>query len=322
MIRAGNNNELLPVWIQDSIASIGWSGLGNPKQYASKPELLHKANVVYQDEKPHSRSSGVNQVWRFMTEIQKNDFVITYSKEKREYFIGEVTGTHFYDVNVGNSNYPNHINVKWGNETVERDALSQAAKNSLGSVLTIFRVDQWSSEILSLIEKGVPVQTDEEQEVEEEELIEDLVSKSLVMVEDKVVKLDPWKMQDIVGGLLQAMDYNVRISPKGPDGGVDILAFKDAFGFAKPVIKVQVKHRKVSASAPEIQQLLGANPLEASSLFVSTGGFTSHAEAVARHNGVSLVDLEELVRLLVEWYEKIPNDKRALLPLQKVYIPE
>ena len=97
--------------------------------------------------------------------------------------------------------------------------------------------------------------------------------------------------QELVGGLLEAMGYNVRISPKGPDGGVDVLAYKDAFGFIeKPIIKVQVKHRKSSASAPGIQQLLGANPIDANSLFVSTGGFTSHAEAVAKHNSVRLVN--------------------------------
>jgi restriction system protein len=43
---------------------------------------------------------------------------------------------------------------------------------------------------------------------------------------------------------------------------------------------------------------------------------------VAKHNSVRLVDLEELVRLVVQWYEKMPNDARALLPLKKIYVPE
>lgn len=33
------------------------------------------------------------------------------------------------------------------------------------------------------------------------------------------------------------------------DGGVDVLAHKDAFGFENPIIKEQVKHRKLTASA-------------------------------------------------------------------------
>jgi restriction system protein len=49
------------------------------------------------------------------------------------------------------------------------------------------------------------------------------------------------------------------------------------------------------AGTHEIQQLLGANPIDANSLFVSTGGFTSHVEAVAKHKSVRLIDLEELV---------------------------
>ena len=60
----------------------------------------------------------------------------------------------------------------------------------------------------------------EDVDIEEAEIIENLTSKALVLIEDKVDKLDPWEMQELVGGLLEAMEYNVRISPKGPDGGV------------------------------------------------------------------------------------------------------
>ncbi|MTH54110.1 restriction endonuclease [Bacillus mangrovi] len=321
MIRAGDDNELIPVWKEHGIASVGWPKLGNPIQYRTKDEMVAKSNIVFAESKPNSRRSWVNQVWRFSREVKKNDRVITYNKEKRDYMVGTVLESHFYDESVGNPAYPNNIKVDWEEITVERDSLSQAAKNSLGSVLTVFRVDEWGNEIENLIEHPF---TDPEpiDEVEEKEIIEDLVSKALVMVQDKVDKLDPWQMQELVGGLLQAMEYNVQVSPKGPDGGVDVLAYKDAFGFEKPIIKVQVKHRKSSAGAPEIQQLLGANPIDANSLFVSTGGFTSHAEAVAKHNSVRLVDLEELVDLVVKWYDNIPDDVRASLPLQKMYLPE
>jgi len=256
-------------------------------------------------------------------EIKQGDRVITYSKETREYMVGTVIESHFYDKSIGNPDYPNNVKVDWEEVTVERDSLSQAAKNSLGSVLTVFRVDDWGSEIEELVVHPFfePGNTGDD-EIVESEIIEDFVSKALVMVQDKVDKLDPWQMQELVGGLLQAMEYNVNVSPKGPDGGVDVLAFKDAFGFEKPIIKVQVKHRKSSASAPEIQQLLGANPIDANSLFVSTGGFTSQAKSVAKHNSVRLVDLEELVDLVVKWYENMPNDVRALLPLQKMYVPD
>lgn len=321
MIRAGDHNELILVWEDKGIASIGWPQLGNPKQYKTKEEMTARANMVFAESKPNSRNSWVSQVWRFSREINKGDRIITYYKEKREYMVGTVLEPHFYDETIGNPAYPNSVRVEWEEIKVERDSLSQAAKNSLGSVLTVFRVDEWGNEIESLLNNPSPSPEPADQ-TGEEEIIQELMSKATVMIQDKVDKLDPWQMQELVGGLLRAMDYNVQVSPKGPDGGVDVLAYKDAFGFEKPIIKVQVKHRKSTAGAPEIQQLLGANPIDANSLFVSTGGFTAQAELVAKHNSVRLVDLEELVDLVIDWYENMPADVRALLPLKKMYVPE
>ncbi|MDM5322035.1 restriction endonuclease [Bacillus altitudinis] len=321
MIRAGDQNDLIPMWEEKGLASIGWPKLGNPKQYQTKQEMNARADVIFAESKPFTRRSWVSQVWRFSREIQKGDRIITYIKESREYRVGTVTAPHFFDEAAGDKMYPNHIQVNWEPIAVKRDSLSQSAKNSLGSISTVFRVDDWGEEIEHLLKNPTSIPASED-ETEEDEIIEDLVSKATVMIADKVDKLDPWKMQDLVGGLLQAMSYNVRVSPKGPDGGVDVLAYKDAFGFEKPIIKVQVKHRKTSASAPEVQQLLGANPMNANSLFVSTGGFTSHAKAVAKHNEVHLLDLEELVNLIVHWYEDMPTETRSLLPLKKVYVPE
>ncbi|MFA1739360.1 restriction endonuclease [Lysinibacillus fusiformis] len=322
MVRAGDNNELIPIWLRQQIVSIGWPDLDNPKHVTTKEQLLEKADLVYAEEKPQTRSSWVSQVWRFSHDIEIGDRIISYSKEKREYIVGSVVEDYFYDDSNENP-YPNSLKVKWETNKITRDSLSQAAKNSLGSVLTVFRVDQWGSEIEKLLNNPITtIASDDLEENDETIIIEDLKSKAHLMIEDKVDKLDPWQMQDLVAGLLQAMKYNVKISPKGPDGGVDILAYKDAFGFEQPIIKVQVKHRKSTTGSPEVQQLLGANPLKANCIFVSTGGFTSQAITVAKQNGVKLIDLEELVQLIIEWYELMPNDTRALLPLQKMYVPE
>lgn len=77
------------------------------------------------------------------------------------------------------------------------------------------------------------------------------------------------------------MGYQVNVIPKGPDGGVDVLAHRDVFGFEHPIFKVQVKHRRVASGGPEIQQLLGANPHGANCIFVLTGGFTAAAKSSA-----------------------------------------
>ncbi|MGQ3545366.1 restriction endonuclease [Bacillus cereus] len=322
MVRAGSSNNLVPVWRKKGVASIGWAELGNPQGYSTREALIQKAHEVYEEKKPPTRLNWASQVWRFSHEIELGDHVITFTKDKREYLIGTVISTHKHDIGVVSNHYPNVIGVKWETKQIPRDDLSQGAKNSLGSTLTVFRVDDWGTELEGLLKGNVPTKSNEVKAEEEEIIKEDLVQKALTMIQDKVDKLDPWQMQDLVAGLLQAMGYNVKVSKKGPDGGVDILAHKDAFGFEKPIIKVQVKHRKSTSGGPEVQQLLGAHPIDANSLFVSTGGFTSQAESIARNNNVKLLDLEELVNSIVYWYDKMPNETRSLLPLQKMYVPE
>lgn len=319
MVRAGDNNELIDTYLEKGIASIGWPALGDPQRFNSKEEMIQYANEKYEERKPATRLSQMSQLWRFINEIEVGDSILSYSKEKRDYIIGTVTKTHYFDINKGNINYPNHISVDWKEERISRDQLSPSSRNTLGSTLTIFRADSVASEFTQMI-NGKPniVHT----APTDDPFLEEFEGKAKSMISDKIDLLDPWQIQEVVGGLLQAMKYNVRVSPKGPDGGVDVLAFKDAFGFEKPIIKVQVKHRKSTSGSPEIQQLLGANPREGNSLFVSTGGFSNQALAVAKQEGVKTVDLEELVELIIQWYDKMPNEVRALLPLKKIYIPE
>ena len=58
MVRAGSGNNLIPIWRQKSVASIGWAELGNPKSYLTRDGLIQKTHQVYEDEKPPTRIIG------------------------------------------------------------------------------------------------------------------------------------------------------------------------------------------------------------------------------------------------------------------------
>jgi restriction system protein len=60
------------------------------------------------------------------------------------------------------------------------------------------------------------------------------------MISDRIDNLEPWQMQELVGGLLQAMNYNVQISPKGPDGGVDVLAYRMHLALKNQLLKCRL----------------------------------------------------------------------------------
>ena len=87
--------------------------------------------------------------------------------------------------------------------------------------------------------------------------------------------------------------------------GVDIIAHLDAFGFQTPQIKVQVKHGRRQATAPEVRALAGTARENECGLFASTGGFTSDApREPKRRSKIARIDLKQFARFLLENYEK------------------
>jgi restriction system protein len=119
------------------------------------------------------------------------------------------------------------------------------------------------------------------------------------------------------------MGYYVDwVSPPGRDGGLDIIAYTDPLGVKGPRIKVQVKRRIDKTTVEGIRgfiALLGESDV---GLFVSAGGFTRDAGEEARRQEkrrLTLLDLKKLFDLWVEHYDRIPEEKRRLLPLRPVH---
>ena len=130
-------------------------------------------------------------------------------------------------------------------------------------------------------------------------------------------------MQELVAGLLRAMGYKTRISPSGSDRGKDIVASPDGLGFEDPRIVVEVKHCGAAMGSQDIRGFLGGRHDHDKGLYVSTGGFTRDAryEAERGRIPVTLMDLDDLVRSLLEHYEKLDVEMQRLVPLRKIYWP-
>jgi len=134
---------------------------------------------------------------------------------------------------------------------------------------------------------------------------------------------DPYVFQDMVGALLRGMGYHTPfIAPRGKDGGVDIIAYRDPFGVQPPRMKVQIKHREsTKATVQEINQLIGVLNQEDVGLFVSTGGFTPDASSAMRssHKHIEKVDLDSFIDLWVEHYDKLSEEDKNLIPLRRIH---
>jgi len=154
--------------------------------------------------------------------------------------------------------------------------------------------------------------------------LELLEGQAIVGIKDFIRTKTPYEFQDLVAALLRGMGYFTPfISPKGRDGGLDILAYSDPLGATAPRLKVQVKHRP-DASVPvdDIRSLTGLLNKDGDiGLFVTSGTYTSEAERSAResHRHIRLLDIESFIDLWQQFYHKLSDEDKNMLPLHAVY---
>ncbi len=154
------------------------------------------------------------------------------------------------------------------------------------------------------------------------EEVEALATKG---IQDAIRALDPYEFQDLVAALLRGMGYHTpHVAPKGKDGGIDVVAYRDPLGTQAPTILCQVKHRPASASGiADVQRLMGALQHQKSvGLFVTSGTFSSDARQAARtsHIHIELVDMARFLELWIEHYPTMDEDDRRHLRLRTIHV--
>ena len=146
---------------------------------------------------------------------------------------------------------------------------------------------------------------------------------SLKTFSDYIHSMDPYKFQDICSALLRGMGhYTPFIAPKGKDGGIDIIAYRDPLGALIPRIKIQVKHRQnTKATSKEVRELGGRLNSDDIGIFISTGGFTSDIKRENRvqNNHIELIDLERFIELWKEFYPKLSDEDKSFMPIVPIY---
>lgn len=141
---------------------------------------------------------------------------------------------------------------------------------------------------------------------------------------DYLATINPYDFQELVARLLEGMGYHiVWIAPKGKDGGLDLLAQRDPLGIEGPRIKGQVKRRPdTKTTEDELRSFLSLiEPSDDVGVYISLGGFTSDAAALARRTSrrITMIDGEALLRLWVEHFQEIHEEGRQLLPIKAVH---
>lgn len=167
---------------------------------------------------------------------------------------------------------------------------------------------------------------DENEGIEEDKEIiinlEELEEKALTGIREYIRKKNPYEFQDLVAALLRAMDYHTPfVAPRGKDGGVDVIAYVDPLGAKTPRIKVQVKHYPDNPiGVKEIRSLVGILRDGDIGLFVTSGTFspTAKQEAITSKEYVKLIDGDEFITLWQQYYAKMTDEDKNLLPLRRI----
>jgi restriction system protein len=325
MVRAEAGGVLFERFKSESFVAMGLS-VGSLESLRTRKQIADHIRSREPDWSEGKIAIWAGMLLRFQHEIAVGDAVITYDPSSRVYLVGTVTSECIYDEKRVPGD-PFTREVKWRGE-VPRDALSVAAKNSLGAIATLFRVPKDVADELETALKGEPKPGGSggqaEEVIDERALLDDVHSRAMEFIKDRVIRLDWDDMQHLVAGLLRAMGYKTQVSPAGPDRGRDIVASPDGFGFENPRIVVEVKHRTGSAmGSQEIRSFLGGRHANDKGLYVSTGGFTKDAryEADRATIPLTLMDVDDLVKAVVEYYDRMDIETQRLLPLRKLYWP-
>lgn len=320
VVRAGNNNEIAQEVEEQSAVALGWADVSNLSSTSSRDDVKSRVREAAPQYSKKLVISSAGQLFRFVHEMKEGDYVLTPIKATREILMGQIAGPYEYNPNTISSVYPHVRKVKWQMK-VSRDDFTPSARNALGSSLTVFTVTHHKQEIISLLE-GEPRKT-EESEDEVVDFYAEVKEQSDELISDAISKLDPYEFQDLVAGVLRAMGLRTKVSPPGPDHGIDIVAHPDHFGFEEPRIKVQVKHRQQTVGGGDMRNFIATVREGEKGLFVSTGGYTKDAETEARtaDRPITYLDRDQFVDLLLEHYEKMEPELQTMIPLKKVYIP-
>ncbi|WP_420453171.1 restriction endonuclease [Ilumatobacter sp.] len=318
--------------VENGFVGIGWPGIGDISALGDDRDSI-KARVaeVFPDAKPGAIPVWAGVLRRFAYEMEIGDLVVYPHKPDSTVNIGRVAGPYSF---VAGEAHPHRRDVEWVSTDIPRTRFSQAARNEIGSAVTMFRIRSNAAEFESVVNGTVP---EVDPDVVPDDSIEDAVEHAAqaitaerieqhtrdFIVSTLMSELDHFEFEEFVADLLIAMGYEARVTQKSGDGGIDVLAHRDELGLEPPLIKVQCKHTEASKGGPDVQQLTGTLAPGGAELglYVTLGSYSKDARSLERsRSDLRLVTGDDVVDLVTKHYEQLDPRWKRLIPLRQVFV--
>jgi restriction system protein len=330
LVRAGKNGERQDFALDNNVAVVGWTEVGDLSVVSSKEDLKSLLGSAYESKSKRAIANWTSQLYSFSRTIQKDDIIILPLKGQDAIAMGIATGLYKYQTN--NPDGAKHtIPVKWVKPDVPRSAFDQDLLYSFGAFLTVCQISRNNAgeRILALL-NGELVETkpalevaDTSSDSEDNFIPPNIEDYSYTQIKEHIgQKFKGHALADLVGSVLKAQGYQMEISPPGPDGGVDIIAGRGPLGFDPPRLVVQVKSGG-QEDVKTLRELTGVmQDFRADQgLLVSWGGFKRSviSEVKRRFFEIRIWDAGDLLDAVMKHYDQLPEDIRTELPLKRIW---
>lgn len=335
VVRAGRHGEDELLALNEGLSVVAWREVSDISGIASRDQLEQVVRAAYPERSLMQISMSVAQLWAFKERIQVGDLVILPLKSRSALAIGRITGSYRYRPDLPET--ARHTrSTDWIATDIPRNSVDGDLLQSLGALQTVFQIQRPNAEqrVLKLIGGTPAAVTLPPSSLTEEELPSEQPGFDIEQYAGDQVrnfvgrKFRGHELARLVNELLKAQGYRTRVSPPGPDGGVDILVGTGPLGFDEPRLCVQVKSGDFPVDVGVLRELQGIlkNFGAQHGLLVAWGGYKSSVANEARRLffDIRLWDAGDIVDEIYRNYDRLPPELQAELPLKRIWalVPE
>ena len=141
LVRAGRRGEDENLAIENNLAVLGFHDVPSLEMATDYPAVRRIVDRTFPHSSAVQRGIHAGQLWKFAVDMEEGDFVVLpLKKSPGKLAVGRVSGPYHY-AKIEESD--RHIRpVSWHRLDVARSAFGQDIQNSLGSGLTVCRVER------------------------------------------------------------------------------------------------------------------------------------------------------------------------------------
>jgi len=325
LIRAGKLGERESFALEKNCAIIGWEALPDLSNIKQRSQLKDLLCQNYPEEKPNTLRNWESQLWPFIQTIKVGDLVALPLKTRSIIAVGRVTGDYQYR-RIAEGHFHTRP-VEWLKEFT-RTQFDEDLRFSLGAFMTVCEISRNKAEervkiMLSGKQRDI-TSSNEPMEASENEARKDYESLSQDDIRLHITKkFKGHKLAELIGGIFKAKGFEIRISPPGPDGGIDIIAGGGILGFGDPKLAIQVKSQDNPVDAKELREFRTSMKDSGAQhgLFVAWGGYNKAAAKEARNLffDLRLWTADDIISAIQENYDKLSDDLQAELRLKRIW---